>query len=223
MNGMVSVLLCASLGSDVGWQPLENGRLEYIVQLEPQLVSTLLDGYPAISRVPSELQDIGSIRIVIESDELPRTAPARPTHVEPVVQADVRRQDPSADVTGGSVETRTGVSGQGGESSSTSVAPGYLPSDTNAQTMPAEKRESFSADEHLLSGEHGSATQVAYEEEEPWATGVTASRPWKTFFITLFALFLSIGANIYLWWVASDSRKRYRGLLRESIVRGVGS
>ena len=223
MNGVIGVLLCATLGIDVGWQPLDNGRLEYIVQLEPQLLSTLLDGYPAISRVPSELNDIGSIRIVIGSESLPRRTPARPTHVDPVVQADVRSQEPHSEGTGGSVEVVTGVSSTDDESNPASLPPGNLLPDANAQTMPAEKPESFSADEHLLSGADGSAVQVGYEEEGTWATGATASRPWKTFFITLFALFLSIGANIYLWWVASDTRKRYRGLLRESIVRGVGS
>jgi hypothetical protein len=61
----------AATGIDAGWQPLESGGMEYIVQVEPELIETFeKSGYE--SELPPEVRDLRRIRISVGSEELPR-------------------------------------------------------------------------------------------------------------------------------------------------------
>ncbi len=73
--------IASSLGVMFGWQPMpdaasnEDGpKIEYIIQIEPELVATLQAGQsiPITSDIPADIGPIGRIRVVIGRDELPR-------------------------------------------------------------------------------------------------------------------------------------------------------
>ena len=44
-------VVVAALGVDVGWQPLNSGGMEYIIQIEPDSLDSLLDGRDIVSDV----------------------------------------------------------------------------------------------------------------------------------------------------------------------------
>lgn len=69
----VLVLVCsAALGIEVGWRPLPDGGLEYLVQIEPELLETLREGQVLQSDVPPQLRDIRRWRISVGRGRLPR-------------------------------------------------------------------------------------------------------------------------------------------------------
>ena len=71
MSGALYMILAMSAaGVQFGWQPIDGGGREYIVQVEPQLVDTFRkDGFT--SDVPPDLRDIRRIRIVVGNGPLP--------------------------------------------------------------------------------------------------------------------------------------------------------
>src|SRR5437773_2237128 len=64
----------AALGIDVGWQPHEDGGLEYIIQIEPELVSKLKPGDEITGGVRRSLRDVRSYRIIVGTGPLPHVA-----------------------------------------------------------------------------------------------------------------------------------------------------
>ncbi|MCG8586035.1 MAG: hypothetical protein MI757_15110 [Pirellulales bacterium] len=75
MNSAAILLTMATLGVDVGWQELEDGSIEYIIQIEPQLVGSLKDGADLTSGIRPELRNIRRYRVVVGTDKLPRNPP----------------------------------------------------------------------------------------------------------------------------------------------------
>ena len=71
MNTLLLVVASVAVGIDYGYQPLESGGLEYIIQFEPQQLDALNDGMDLVSEVPPDL-DIRSYRIQVGTDKLPR-------------------------------------------------------------------------------------------------------------------------------------------------------
>jgi hypothetical protein len=90
MNPMLIYIAAATLGFQVGWQPLPDGGMEYIIQLDAAALDALRDGQPLGSAVPSEAGEIRAYRIVMGAgkDKLPRKAPppkpTPPESAEPV-------------------------------------------------------------------------------------------------------------------------------------------
>jgi len=77
----LKMAVASSMGVMFGWQPMpddaSNGgapKIEYIVQIEPELAATLQAGHsiPITSDIPDDIGPIGRIRIVIGREELPR-------------------------------------------------------------------------------------------------------------------------------------------------------
>ena len=68
--------LASSMSVMFGWQPMPDGspKIEYLVQIEPELAATLQAGQsiPITSDIPDGIGPIGRIRIVVGRDELPR-------------------------------------------------------------------------------------------------------------------------------------------------------
>jgi hypothetical protein len=64
------VLAC---GVDVGYEPVADGHLEYIIQVEPQLLESLAAGHDVTSEVPRGL-DIRHFRLTVGTATLPRIA-----------------------------------------------------------------------------------------------------------------------------------------------------
>ena len=72
MYGAAFCLLTATLGFDVGWQPLEDGGMEYIIQIEPHVLEMLKSGEQLVSDIPPNLRGVRSYRIVVGTEKLPR-------------------------------------------------------------------------------------------------------------------------------------------------------
>ena len=78
MTGATLVLATLTLGVDYGWQPTEKGDLEYIIQIEPELVQSLLEGREISSEVFPDLKDVRRFRIRVGDAEVPREMPPAP-------------------------------------------------------------------------------------------------------------------------------------------------
>ena len=63
-------LTLAVLGVDSGYEPAADGRLEYILQIEPQLIDGLKRGEDILSEIPADL-DIRHYRVTIGNAPLP--------------------------------------------------------------------------------------------------------------------------------------------------------
>ena len=98
MCGLVVCLATVVVGIDAGWQPLDEGGVEYLIQIEPQLLDALRSGETADflrSEIPTHVKDVRAFRISVGNGELPRRLPTSKPEVpaaEPLVL------DPPADV-----------------------------------------------------------------------------------------------------------------------------
>ena len=73
----ITLLLVAAIGVDVGWKPVENGELEYIIQIAPEQLRSLEIGDVIEVGVRPMLRPVRRYRIVVGTDPLPRQS-ARP-------------------------------------------------------------------------------------------------------------------------------------------------
>lgn len=71
MTGIVICLSAAAMGVDYGWKPLAGGGIEYIIQVEPQMVDSLKSGRDIFSDLPRTAQPIRSYRITVGTVRLP--------------------------------------------------------------------------------------------------------------------------------------------------------
>ena len=74
MHGLALLLAAASVGVDYGWQPGPDGALEYIIQLEPELISALKKGEAIMSEIHPDAHGVRRFRIQIGTEPLPRIA-----------------------------------------------------------------------------------------------------------------------------------------------------
>ena len=101
MQAMLALAMgTALLGIDVGWQPIEEGGLEYIVQIDPETLARLKPGDELATGIRPVLRDVRRYRIVIGKGPLPRIAlperPASPNGSEPrPVPVPLAAADPS--------------------------------------------------------------------------------------------------------------------------------
>ena len=75
MNGIAVLLSLATIGVDFGWQPMSDGRLEYIIQLRPAETAAL-QGDGIVSEIPSEVQNVRRIRVLVGTAKLPQVGAA---------------------------------------------------------------------------------------------------------------------------------------------------
>ncbi len=79
MTTLTMLIGLATLGVETGWQPVDDGALEYIIQIEPSLLDALRDGQPITSEIPAGLKGVRRYKIVVGKAQLPRTdLPAPP-------------------------------------------------------------------------------------------------------------------------------------------------
>lgn len=119
MNAVALMVATALLGVDYGWHRLPNGEWEYIIQVEPALVDTLVQGQALVSQMPPELQGVRRFRVQVGEGEIPREQlPATPIAVIP--DSDPSRRTPggvgglSSGFNPGSNFSGSNFSGQGG-------------------------------------------------------------------------------------------------------------
>jgi hypothetical protein len=81
MTGMLA--LCASMaavGVDYGWQPVAGGGIEYIIQIEPQMLDSLRAGQDIFSDLPRTASNIRTYRITSGTGPLPHHGEPLPLH-----------------------------------------------------------------------------------------------------------------------------------------------
>ena len=72
MNAISFLVVAAALSVDYGWQQTDSGEWEYIVQVEPALLSSLADGERIVSELPRELQGVRRIVLRVGTGDVPR-------------------------------------------------------------------------------------------------------------------------------------------------------
>lgn len=72
MNAFALIVVSATLGVDYGWHRGNDGEWEYVIQIEPALVQTLVNGQALVSQMPPELRGVRRFRIQIGEGDVPR-------------------------------------------------------------------------------------------------------------------------------------------------------
>lgn len=72
MAGTWILAVAVVCGVDYGWQPHEDGGLEYIIQIEPWSLQALHQGSPIVSQIPPELHGVQQFRIQVGRQPLPQ-------------------------------------------------------------------------------------------------------------------------------------------------------
>lgn len=76
-------VVCASVaavGVDYGWQPVAGGGIEYIIQIEPQMLDSLRAGQDIFSDLPRTASNIRSYRITAGTGPIPHGGEPLPAH-----------------------------------------------------------------------------------------------------------------------------------------------
>jgi len=73
MNAALLVVALSAVGIDHGWQPLPDGGVEYILQIEPQMLETLRSQNDVESYLPPGL-NVKKIRVTVGNAKLPKDA-----------------------------------------------------------------------------------------------------------------------------------------------------
>lgn len=94
MNGILVLLATSAIGVDFGWKPIEDGSLEYIIQVEPELLEIIKSGEPIINEIPNNVRGARRLRIIVGREKLPREG-------QSLLPADSQISRPGEDVFGG--------------------------------------------------------------------------------------------------------------------------
>ena len=92
MHALLLCLAAVATGTDVGWQRMPEGGMQYIIELDPQTLEALRAGQALESDIPPGAGDVHSYRIVVGAKKLPREQPPAPKVItpEPAKQLSVR-------------------------------------------------------------------------------------------------------------------------------------
>lgn len=291
MQTLALMVVAAAVGIDIGWQQLDDGSYEYIIQIEPEMVDALHEGRDILSDLPPALRNIRRYRITVGNDPLPHEGipPELIAGSQVEDERDRAAQPDEADLAGPELNFPSGDRpGPGpaplGEDTDPrfvrqrSLATPHEPDESGPDLFPAEveladepsaeeetpqPRPAVDASEQSqLAGtetneekeppqpfdpppdtrplqgmttsfiprpaEGASTDPIAADDETPQPSlsakpptldeaddEATAEKPWIAFSLTLVGLFLSLGGNCYLAWVAWGQRTKYRALLEK--------
>ena len=65
-------LIVASLLTDFGWQTTPGGEVEFVIQIEPELLDELRQGKEIVSEIPDDLQHVRRFRIRVGDAPVPQ-------------------------------------------------------------------------------------------------------------------------------------------------------
>lgn len=92
MHSLALFVVAASLGVDYGWQPTEDGHLEYIIQVDPSLVELLKQGQEITSEIHPDAQGVRRFRIQVGTAKLAReNLPELAVQPEPEAEMPAKR------------------------------------------------------------------------------------------------------------------------------------
>jgi hypothetical protein len=234
MCGPMLLLAAASIGVDFGWQPIAGGGVEYIIQIEPELLESLASGRADIvSEIPPFLRGVRSYRITVGTGPLPHQGEPPPLQEAAEPDENEGMPGPGGDPFEGSF---------GGVAAKPLRRPA-LRDDHGSDVNPAGYEETDDADEQAThdgpdgkpakggAGAAGGAAgrsaagnaaagEAAGGEDEPSPSDqdsppaeTAPSRPWLPLGLALVALCASLAANAYQGWVTLALRQRYLLLL----------
>jgi hypothetical protein len=222
MHALILGVTWGVLGLNAGWKPLPGGGVEYIIQIAPHELEIFKQEKIIESEVPPQVKDIRSYRIQIGNELLPKQDPLPPktpstplTPARPASPAEPAKAPPAK---------RTPAFNP--FSSLTSFAERY-PSSQGSPASPGSSAESAKRDGARLFGSAkapddktpgGKKPDDKKPDDKSAKSQPPASKepakPWVPFTVAVVALFGSLGLNVYLGWITSETRKRYRSLLR---------
>jgi hypothetical protein len=228
-------LATVAVGIGAGWQRLPDGGMEYIIQIEPQMLPMLEGGEEFFSDIPPDVRDIRSYRIKVGTGPLPKDTPPEPP-------AEPARESPTANEVrwppagpGQLPPGQTAAEARPGpfESASPQVPSAQGPA-SGTPAPEAPRKLNPPDDSHELAGFDGQAAAfVSREQVKPKADAASegpedagATGPPKPPSVLVFALaggmFGSMGGLLYVGWIAWDYRRQYQGLLARVIEAGQG-
>ncbi len=235
--GPMLLLAAASFGVDFGWQPIAGGGVEYIIQIEPELLESLASGRADIvSEIPPFLRGVRSYRITVGTGPLPH-------HGEPPPVAGALEEDQDAGIPGPDKDPLAGAfDGAGAKplrqsgtkrSAQGEVNPAaYEEDDADGPelTGAAEDQSANGGDatrRHTgVDRKSGQAARDSAADQDvpspsdqdtqPGAASATSSRPWLPLGLALIALCASLAGNAYQGWLTLALRQRYLLLLARS-------
>jgi len=212
--GSAMVLMAAAMAVDAGWQPLADGGMEYIIQIEPHALESFQAGREIVCEVPPNLGEIRSYRLRVGTAPLPRVEPPAPAESESPLPSELPAERPidpflSADSPSGAAAeplsprplTNDGDLPEGGPS----AAPRPLPSFADS----AAGGEQLAVYDEVESLGQSTPGARAADPAEP--------KPWMPFTLALAAFFGAFGGMLYTGWIAWDYRRRYQTLLERTL------
>jgi len=83
MNAIALMVAMSATGIDCGWHQLDDGNVEYVIQIEPMMVDQLKDGFEVTSEIPADLQGVRRFRIQIGDHPLIKQERIEPPRRDP--------------------------------------------------------------------------------------------------------------------------------------------
>jgi hypothetical protein len=237
---MCGILLCLSVavtGVDYGWQPVAGGGIEYIIQIEPQLLDSMKAGHDVFSDLPASVRAVRSYRITVGSGRLPHHGEPPPESA--VVPAGGPATEQAADEAADQPPSEIDLSQLPGPVLGPAFPgdpPALAKGDEEEPPRLAEAEASDAAEPiaNRVVGYHGdpdrqqankppiqnnpdqqnpiqqSDEPQSPSDREPVAATTASVKPA----LVQLGLLASLGCNAFLLWVATGQRSRYRALLR---------
>jgi len=196
-----AMLVLAALATAVqwGWQPLDKGGTEYIIQVEPQLIDSFrTEGFT--SEIPPGMRDIRRIRIVVGTGAVPhqgeilQPAVATKPPVHAAEQASAAAPKPLPD----GVPSQPLKSGAGSEMPVAKTASATEAAKADGSTEPVQ-----------------AATHAPADRPTSDSAPAALQRPWVALLAAVGGLVVSLSGNVYLGWVHWGTRNRYLSLVRQ--------
>jgi hypothetical protein len=197
MFGTILCLAAVTLGVEFGWEPNDNGGLEYIIQISPESLEGFQGGKPLWSDFPRDLRGLQTIRFQVGEGELPRKElPAKkPIGLELPSINDKKKATSTS-------------------SEDAVVVPKPKTVDSAAKIKPAEAEPAIFTSP-VESEEPFKSNKLPGKED---ANSANAEKPWTLFWAVVSLAVGLAAALVYLVWVHIGMRNRYRSLLAEHLA-----
>ena len=212
MNGAAILLVTATLGVDFGWKALPNDEVEYIIQIEPALLESLENGEPIASELMPEVRgNVRRFRVQIGNAPLPREAVMR--RLRPRT-SDVAVDEPAAK--------------QAKHEAPAIAAPkldeGAIPKAPEPDRTAAEDSPRRHGGTEVLKVVNAPAVASTPEKAvEASASPALPGSSGQWLVGGAIALFISLGANLYLGWLLTTIRRNYHQLVDTVYARNTTS
>ena len=194
------LLIASTMGVTYGWQPVGNGSLEYIIQIEPTLADRMQDGELITSELPPEVRGlVRRFRVQIGTDALPRTG----------VMHDVRKGtgQPKIDDRFGDRSNTWDGGARSNYDQDRPSRPGdavFGPRGNNDPSRYEDPRKPFTSNQPPPEGSTPNASNVKSSElaktetsdkkSDPVTAGLSGPQGWTL--IAIIGFFVSLGANV---------------------------